>query len=71
MASSSPNEHCKKSFYFSEEMLQEIVAEARRLDRPISWVMQRAWKTARLRIRALPAKGSPDKPSDATVHVTE
>jgi uncharacterized small protein (TIGR04563 family) len=37
----------KQSFYFPAEMLDEIAAEALRLDRSMSWVVQRAWKTAR------------------------
>ena len=45
----------KQSLYFPEEMLQEIKDEAARLDRSLSWVVQRAWKTARLEIRKLPS----------------
>jgi uncharacterized small protein (TIGR04563 family) len=37
----------KQSLYFPAEMLDEIAAEARRLDRSMSWVVQRAWKLAR------------------------
>lgn len=44
----------KQSLYFSEEMLKEIQAEAVRLDRSLSWVVQRAWKTARAEIKAIP-----------------
>lgn len=36
-------------------MLQEIWEEARRLDRSLSWVVQRAWKIARLEIKKLPS----------------
>jgi uncharacterized small protein (TIGR04563 family) len=36
-----------------EEMLDEIAAEARRLDRSLSWVVQRAWKLARRAIAEL------------------
>src|SRR5207302_1455705 len=36
----------KQSLYFPESMLQEIQQEAARLDRSLSWVMQRAWKIA-------------------------
>jgi uncharacterized small protein (TIGR04563 family) len=36
-------------------MLQEIAAEARRLDRSLSWVVQRAWKAARQDIKKLPS----------------
>ena len=46
----NPN-RCKRSFYFPEKMLREIVSEARRLDRSISWVVQRAWKAAQRDIK--------------------
>ncbi len=45
----------KQSLYFPEDMLQEIKDEAARLDRSLSWVVQRAWKIARLEIRKLPS----------------
>jgi uncharacterized small protein (TIGR04563 family) len=45
----------KQSLYFPEEMLVEIREEATRLDRSLSWVVQRAWKLARNRIRAMPS----------------
>jgi uncharacterized small protein (TIGR04563 family) len=38
-------------------MLEEINGEAARLERSLSWVVQRAWKVARAEIRELP--GSP------------
>jgi uncharacterized small protein (TIGR04563 family) len=45
----------KQSLYFPEEMLVEIRAEAERLDRSLSWVVQRAWKLARGQVRAMPS----------------
>lgn len=45
----------KQSLYFPESMLQEIKEEAARLDRSLSWVVQRAWKIARLEIKKLPS----------------
>ncbi|APS00838.1 TIGR04563 family protein [Pajaroellobacter abortibovis] len=45
----------KQSLYFPESMLQEIKEEATRLDRSLSWVVQRAWKSARLEIKKLPS----------------
>jgi len=45
----------KQSLYFPKEMLEEIKAEAIRLERPLSWVVQRAWKRARDEIRKTPA----------------
>ena len=44
----------KQSLYFPEAMLQEIRDEAIRLDRSLSWVVQRAWRVARLELRKLP-----------------
>ena len=52
----------KQSLYFPESMLQEIQKEAARLDRSLSWVMQRAWKLARTDIRELPSVN--DVPDD-------
>jgi uncharacterized small protein (TIGR04563 family) len=43
----------KQSLYFPEEMLVEITEEAGRLDRSISWMVQRAWKIARDEIKKM------------------
>jgi len=45
----------KQSLYFPEEMLREIQDEARRLDRSLSWVVQKAWKMAREQVKKLPS----------------
>ena len=45
----------KQSLYFPEEMLEEIKGQAARLDRSLSWIVQRAWKIARLEIKRLPS----------------
>ena len=45
----------KQSLYFPESMLQEIKEEAARLDRSLSWVVQRAWKLSRLEIKKIPS----------------
>jgi len=45
----------KQSLYFPEEMLAEIQAEAARLDRSLSWIVQRAWKFARAKLEAVPS----------------
>ncbi len=45
----------KQSLYFPEEMLQEIQTEAFRQDRSLSWIVQQAWRSARERIKKLPA----------------
>jgi len=42
-------------------MLQEIKEEANRLDRSLSWVVQRAWKLARLDIKKLPSVDEVDE----------
>ena len=44
----------KQSLYFPSDMLSEIQDEAVRLDRSLSWVVQRAWKTAKTEIHKLP-----------------
>ncbi len=51
----SQSDKRKQSLYFPESMLLEIQQEAARLDRSLSWVMQRAWKQARNDIRKLPS----------------
>lgn len=45
----------KQSLYFPETMLLEIKEEASRLDRSLSWVVQRAWKIARAEIKKSPS----------------
>lgn len=47
----------KQSLYFPGNMLDEIKEEAQRLDRSMSWVLQRAWKMSREAIRNLPSAG--------------
>ena len=43
----------KQSLYFQDGMLAEIIAEAHRLDRSMSWVVQRAWEIARKEIKKI------------------
>lgn len=45
----------KQSLYFPEGMLREIKEEASRQDRSLSWVVQKAWKTARKEVMSFPA----------------
>ena len=54
----------KQSLYFPESMLQEIKDEAARLDRSLSWVVQRAWKMARLEIKKIPSVNDIDDGED-------
>jgi len=51
----------KQSLYFPEEMLQEITDEAQRLERSLSWVVQRAWKLARTDMKKVPGVNEPGK----------
>lgn len=55
----------KQSLYFPEAMLQEIKDEAARLDRSLSWVVQRAWKMARLEIKKIPSVNDISDDEDA------
>lgn len=50
----------KQSLYFPETMLDEIKEEAGRLNRSLSWVVQRAWKVARADVRKLPSVNDVD-----------
>ncbi len=45
----------KQSLYFPEDMLNEIQAEANRLDRSLSWFVQLAWGFARGEILRFPS----------------
>ena len=54
-ADSPKTDKRKQSLYFPESMLQEIKEEAARLDRSLSWIVQRAWKIARPELRKLPS----------------
>jgi len=45
----------KQSLYFPEVMLSEIAEEAARLDRSLSWIVQRAWRMAKDEVKKLPS----------------
>ena len=45
----------KQSLYFPVEMLDEMQKEADRQERPLSWIMQQAWKLSKDRISTYPA----------------
>ncbi len=49
----------KQSLYFPETMLDDIKQEAKRLNRSLSWVVQRAWKVARRDMKNLPGVNEP------------
>ena len=45
----------KQSLYFPEDMLEDIRQEANRLDRSLSWIVQRCVRIALPEIRKLPS----------------
>ena len=48
------NEKRKQSLYFPVSMLKEMQQEAERQERPLSWLMQQAWRLARGQIASYP-----------------
>lgn len=55
MSNAPKSDKRKQSLYFPEDMLDEIKHEANRLDRSLSWIVQRAWRVARNDIKRLPS----------------
>ena len=56
----------KQSLYFTDDTLREIMKEANRLDRSLSWTVQQAWRIAREQVRQFPAAYVPgDAPRHA------
>jgi uncharacterized small protein (TIGR04563 family) len=53
----SASDKRKQSLYFPDEMLKEIVNEAMRQDRSLSWIVQKSWKAARKDIMGIPSVG--------------
>lgn len=51
---SGKRESAKQSLYFPFEMLEEIQNEAKRLDRSLSWIVQRAWLVAKGQVQRMP-----------------
>jgi uncharacterized small protein (TIGR04563 family) len=49
----------KQSLYFPELMLKEIQREADRLDRSLSWIVQRCIRVGLSELRKLPSTDSP------------
>jgi uncharacterized small protein (TIGR04563 family) len=64
-APQSQSDKRKQSLYFPESMLEEIHGEAARLERSLSWIVQRAWKMARPEIRKLPSSRASEDDSDS------
>jgi uncharacterized small protein (TIGR04563 family) len=54
----------KQSLYFPEDMLLEVQAEATRLDRSLSWIVQRCVKIGLPEIRKLPSVDDLDEGED-------
>ena len=48
----------KQSLYFPDDMLSEITREAIRLDRSLSWMVQRAWRIASEGVGKFPSMSS-------------
>jgi len=51
----------KQSLYFPEEMLVELHREATRLDRSLSWIVQRCVKMGMSHIKQLPSVNDPSE----------
>jgi len=45
----------KRSLYLPDEHLHEMLHEAKRQDRSLSWIVQQAWQVARNQIKSLPS----------------
>ncbi len=60
----------KQSLYFPESMLQEIQREATRLDRSLSWIVQRCVKIGLGDIRRLPSVNEIPDEAVASTKVT-
>ena len=48
--------------YFSQDVLDELRREAKRLDRSLPWVVRQAWKLARAEIMQLPSASQNGEP---------
>lgn len=44
----------RQCLYIQVDLLKEIRTEAERLDRSLSWIMQRAWRVARKDLASMP-----------------
>jgi len=64
-AAAVPADRRKQSIYFPAGMLQEIEREARRLERPVSWLVQVAWRIARERLALQPGSSEPPAAGEA------
>ncbi|MBN1652985.1 MAG: TIGR04563 family protein [Deltaproteobacteria bacterium] len=53
----------KQSLYFPEDMLNDLKKEAERVDRSLSWVVQRCIKAAMKEIKSMPSSTLPEPSS--------
>jgi uncharacterized small protein (TIGR04563 family) len=53
----------KQSFFFPDWRSRELEAEAARLERSTSWIVQRAWKLARAEMARSERSQSPRAPN--------
>ena len=53
----------KQSLYLPDDVIEDMHREARRLDRPLSWLVKEAWKIARAQIMAAPGDGTAPDPA--------
>ena len=63
MSDKHPKE--KLTIYLTPEALAEIRAEGERIDRPISWILERSWKLSKEKFSTIPGTKeffSKDKP---------
>jgi uncharacterized small protein (TIGR04563 family) len=51
----------KQSLYFPEAMLKDLQHEADRLDRSLSWVVQRCVRIGMMDLKKLPSTDDPDQ----------
>ena len=56
----------KQSLYFPESMLQDIQHEAARLDRSLSWIVQRCVKIGIQEVRKLPSVNDIDDGTESS-----
>jgi len=45
----------KQDLYFNKELLAEMEAESKRLNRPLSWLARESWKLARAKVQSFRA----------------
>ena len=44
-----------KAVYFNHDLLAELEAESKRLQRPLTWLIRQSWKLARAAVQSLRA----------------